>query len=54
MAHDMLDIETVHPTKGYSHAARAGKLLFVAGQVAKDRDDKLMGHGDVAAQERQI
>lgn len=54
MAHDILDIKTAHPTKGYSHAARAGKLLFIAGQVAKDRDDKLVGPGDVAAQARQI
>ncbi|HUG98587.1 MAG TPA: RidA family protein [Gammaproteobacteria bacterium] len=54
MAHDILDIKTVHPTKGYSHAARAGNLLFIAGQVAKDRDDKLVGLGDVAAQARQI
>jgi len=54
VAHEILDIETVHPTKGYSHAARAGNLLFVAGQVAKDRDDKLVGPGDVAAQARQI
>lgn len=54
MAHDILDIKTVHPTKGYSHAARAGKLLFIAGQVAKDRDDKLVGLGDVGAQARQI
>lgn len=54
MAHDILDIKTVHATKGYSHAARAGKLLFIAGQVAKDRDDKLVGLGDVGAQARQI
>jgi enamine deaminase RidA (YjgF/YER057c/UK114 family) len=54
VAHDILDIKTVHPTKGYSHAARAGNLLFIAGQVAKDRDDKLVGLGDAAAQARQI
>jgi len=27
VAHEILDIETVHPTKGYSHAARAGNLF---------------------------
>jgi len=54
MAHEILDILTGHPTKEYSHAACAGRLLFVAGQWAKDRDDKLMGHGDVAAQARWI
>jgi len=50
VAHEILDIETVHPTKGYSHAARAGNLVVAAGQVANDRDDKLVGPGDVAAQ----
>ena len=54
MAHRILDISSVHPTRGYSHAARSGDLLFVAGQVAKDRDDRLVGLGDVEAQARQI
>lgn len=54
MAHEILDIKTVHPPNGYSHAARAGNLLFVAGQVAKDADDKLVGAGDIAAQADQI
>jgi enamine deaminase RidA (YjgF/YER057c/UK114 family) len=54
MAHRILDISSVHPTHGYSHAARAGNLLFIAGQVAKDRNDELVGLGDVQAQARQI
>jgi len=54
VTHDILDIRSVHPTRGYSHAARAGNLLFVAGQVAKDRDDRVVGVGDIEAQARQI
>ena len=54
MPHEIVNIESVHPTRGYSHAARAGNLLFVAGQVAKDRDDELVGRGDIEAQARQI
>ena len=54
MTHEILDIKTVHPTRGYSHAARAGNLLFVAGQVAKDRNDELVGPGDIEAQARQV
>jgi len=54
MPHQILDIQGVHPTRGYSHAARAGNLLFVAGQVAKDSDDQLVGRGDIEAQARQI
>ncbi len=54
MAHQILELKTLHPTRGYSHAARSGNLLFVAGQVAKDRDDALVGRGDVESQARQI
>jgi enamine deaminase RidA (YjgF/YER057c/UK114 family) len=41
---------------GFSHAAetRGGRLLFLAGQVAKDRDGRVVGKGDVVAQFRQV
>ncbi|MGH7278337.1 MAG: RidA family protein [Candidatus Rokuibacteriota bacterium] len=41
---------------GFSHGyeARAGRLLFVAGQVARDRDGKVVGRGDLVAQFRQV
>ncbi len=41
---------------GYSHAVevQGGKTLYVSGQVALDRDGKLVGQGDMAAQFRQI
>jgi enamine deaminase RidA (YjgF/YER057c/UK114 family) len=41
---------------GYSHAveARAGRLLFLAGQVAFDRDGRVVGQGDLVAQFRQV
>ena len=47
--------ERVHEpvTPSYSHAVRAGPFLFVAGQVARDRDGRIVGPGDVAAQTRQ-
>jgi enamine deaminase RidA (YjgF/YER057c/UK114 family) len=40
------------PLGPYSHVARvkAGELLFVAGQVAADRDGKVVGDGDFDAQ----
>lgn len=49
----ILELKSVHATRGYSHAARAGNLLFIAGQVAKDRDGNLVGRGDIHAQARQ-
>jgi len=46
--------EKVSPPLGnYSHAIRVGDLLFIAGQVAVDREGKLVGKGDAAAQTRQ-
>ena len=42
--------------KGFSHAAetRGGRMLFLAGQVAKDRDGRVVGKGDLVAQFRQV
>lgn len=55
MRRQILDIKSVHDTLGiYSHAVRAGDLLFIAGQVAKDRDNNLVGKGDIEAQVRQV
>ena len=41
---------------GYSHAVetRGGRVLFLAGQVAKDRDGRVVGKGDLVAQFRQV
>lgn len=56
MAHEMLRLKSVHDTKdrGYSHVAKAGKTLYIAGQVARDLDGKLVGKGDIDAQARQV
>jgi reactive intermediate/imine deaminase len=46
------------PGGNYSHAVRIdtgdGALLFVAGQVAFDRDGNLVGEGDMARQTEQV
>jgi reactive intermediate/imine deaminase len=39
---------------GYSHAARAGGLLFVSGQIALDEQGAVVGVDDMAAQARQV
>lgn len=49
-----IQTDRVHPLPWpYSHAIRAGDLLFIAGQVALDKDLKLVGPGDFEAQARQ-
>jgi enamine deaminase RidA (YjgF/YER057c/UK114 family) len=41
---------------GYSHgfSAQGGRTLYLAGQVAFDKDGKVVGKGDLAAQFRQV
>ncbi|WP_204056202.1 NAD(P)-binding domain-containing protein [Microbispora corallina] len=46
-----LNPASVPATNGYySHATRAGDLLFVSGQVALDEDDRVVGEGDMTRQ----
>jgi len=54
MAHEILELESVHPTIGYSHAAKAGNTLYIAGQIANDVDGNLVGLGDIESQARQV
>ena len=54
MAHEILKLKSVHPTTGYSHCARAGNTLYIAGQVSTDVGGKLVGRGDMEAQARQV
>ena len=54
MAHEILNLSKVHPTKGYSHVAKAGNTFYIAGQVAKDLEGNLVGKGDFETQARQV
>lgn len=54
-------LEAVNPPTlmkpmGYSHAyeVQGGKTLYIAGQVAVDRDGAVVGEGDLVVQFRQI
>jgi len=46
----------VKPTAGYSQVAEVseGKLVFIAGQVAQDRNGNLVGRDDFRAQVQQV
>ena len=46
---------SVHSTAGggYSHVAKAGDTVYIAGQIALDATGKLVGKGDVEAQTHQ-
>ncbi len=42
-----------HPT-GYNHVVRDGNTIYVAGQVARNKDGNTVGVGDGAAQAEQV
>ena len=51
-----LNPPTLPKAIGFSHGweARGGRTVFLAGQVARDRDGNLVGKNDLVAQFRQI
>ena len=56
MSFQVIQPDTVHDTTAYaySHAVRMGDLVFVAGEVARDRNGALVGKGDVRTQTEQV
>ncbi len=54
MAPEIRELKNGHPTIGYSHATTAGNTLYIAGQIAKDKDGNLVGIGDIEIQARQV
>src|SRR5262249_42256099 len=53
---EFLKPEGLAPVTAYSHVvvAKPGKIIFVAGQVATDKDGKLVGKDDLKAQAVQV
>ena len=41
---------SVGSPRGYSHVVKDGRTVYIAGQVARDRDGKTVGLGDAKAQ----
>jgi len=54
MKRESVTARGLHKTSGYSHAAKAGGLVYVAGQIAQDAEGNLGGRGDIEAQAVQI
>ncbi len=42
------------PRPRYTHGWRVGNTVYVAGQLALDKDGKLVGPNDIAAQSRRV
>ena len=47
---------TIHKPNGYSHVAEvvSGKMVYIAGQVALNKDGQLVGKDDLSAQLQQV
>lgn len=56
MTPEYIHPKSVHATVGvgYSHVARVGDTLYLAGQIALDPNGELVGRGDIDAQTRQV
>ena len=54
MGREAVTVRGAHKTTGYSHAAKGGGLIFIAGQIAQDVEGNLVGRGDIEAQAVQI
>ena len=56
MAREIIHPVSVHSTAGvgYSHVAKAGDTVYIAGQIALDADGALVGRGDIEAQTQQV
>ena len=57
MARKTIQPKTLNdPRPRYSHAIlnQGGKLLFIAGQTASDKDGNVVGRGDIKAQTEQV
>lgn len=56
MAREILKLKNAYSTqgRGYSHAAKAGNTLYIAGQIPKNADNEFIGLGNFEAQARQV
>ncbi len=43
----------IHTPTGYSHVAKAGNLVSIAGQLSIGKDGNVVGEGDIQAQTKQ-
>ena len=56
MTREIIHPSSVHSTEGvgYSHVARAGDTVYIAGQIALNPGGNLVGKGDIEAQTHQV
>ena len=50
MAKEVIVPENVMRARGFSHAIKAGNIIYVSGQTATDEEGNIIGKGDIIAQ----
>ena len=50
---EFINPAAIHTPTGYSHVAKTGSLVSIAGQLAIDKDGNVVGEGDIQAQTKQ-
>ena len=53
MPAEFINPSTIHQPTGYTHIVKSGNTVFIAGQVAMDKNGQIVGEGDIEAQTRQ-
>ncbi len=53
MPGEFINPSTIHQPAGYTHVVKSGNTVFIAGQVAMDKNGQVVGEGDIEAQTRQ-
>ena len=53
MPNEALNPDTVYRGRGYSHAYKAGNVIYLCGQAPFDKDHNIVGKGDFLAQAMQ-
>lgn len=56
MSCEILELKNAYSTqgRGYSHAAKTGNTLYIAGQIPKNANNDFIGLGNFEAQARQV
>ena len=54
MAVQRINPQSLNQPAGYNHVVKDGSTVYVAGQVARDRNGNTVGVGDAAAQAEQV
>ena len=55
-----MDVERINPSsmrppaEYYAHVTKAGNMVFVAGQAAVDKNNQMVGVGDITAQAEEV